>query len=90
MLRHTWAVGTLALWVLAWARSTGARIGWILMGAATVWMVWSATPEVSRPIAAGTAVLAWSLLSIPALRGAWNRNTFVHVTNQIPVKEKQQ
>ncbi|SEF18978.1 helix-turn-helix transcriptional regulator [Streptomyces sp. Ag109_O5-10] len=47
----------------------GARTTWILWGAATVLMVWSGTPGGARQVAAGLAVIAWGLASIPAMRG---------------------
>ncbi|WP_103528972.1 hypothetical protein [Streptomyces sp. SM12] len=49
-------------------RSNGLRASWIIWGAATIAMVWIATPGPSRPLAAGIAVLAWSLASTLALR----------------------
>ncbi|WP_327241486.1 hypothetical protein [Streptomyces sp. NBC_01320] len=45
------------------------RAMWAGWGAATVWMVWTATPDTSRPVAAGLAVLAWTFLSAFAMRG---------------------
>ncbi|MEW2085683.1 hypothetical protein [Streptomyces sp. NPDC005283] len=45
------------------------RLTWAAWGAATVWMVWTATPHTSHPVAAGLAVLAWTFLSAFAMRG---------------------
>ncbi|MFC0602250.1 hypothetical protein [Streptomyces palmae] len=49
--------------------STGARLTWTLWGAATIGMVWSATPTDSRTITTGIAALAWTATSTIALRG---------------------
>ncbi|MGW2708123.1 hypothetical protein ACWC4J_03890 [Streptomyces sp. NPDC001356] len=49
--------------------STGARILWTGWGLSSVAMVWSATPDGSRPVAPGIAALLWALASIVALRG---------------------
>lgn len=51
------------------SRNNAVRAMWAGHGAATVWMVWTATPDASRPVAAGLAVLAWTLLSAFAMRG---------------------
>ncbi|WP_405512317.1 hypothetical protein [Streptomyces canus] len=48
------------------SRNNGVRAMWSAHGAATVWMVWTATPDASRPVAAG---LAWTFLSAFAMRG---------------------
>ncbi|WP_103529705.1 hypothetical protein [Streptomyces sp. SM12] len=50
-------------------RSNGLRITWIAWGAATIAMVWIATPDPSRTIATGIALLAWTTASTLALRG---------------------
>lgn len=50
-------------------RNNGVRALWSGWGAATVFMVWVATPQAGRPIAAGLAVLAWTFLSAFAMRG---------------------
>ncbi|WP_327349016.1 hypothetical protein [Streptomyces europaeiscabiei] len=51
------------------SKNNGVRAMWSAHGAATVWMVWTATPDTSRPVAAGLAVLAWTFLSAFAMRG---------------------
>ncbi|MGW2416032.1 hypothetical protein ACWCV5_28230 [Streptomyces tubercidicus] len=51
------------------SRNNGVRAMWTGYGAATVWMVWTAAPHTSRPIAAGLTVLAWTFLSAFAMRG---------------------
>ncbi|MEU3953620.1 hypothetical protein AB0F45_15070 [Streptomyces achromogenes] len=66
-------------------RSTGVRAMWTVWGAASVFMVWTATPQPGRSVAAGLAVLAWTLLSAFALRGLTPRRHVVvgrpaHVT----------
>ncbi|MET9483638.1 hypothetical protein [Streptomyces sp. NPDC006638] len=56
--------------VLSWlTRAVGARLTWTAHGACTVFMVWDASPAAGRPVAAALTVLAWTLGSIPALRG---------------------
>ncbi|MYX22184.1 hypothetical protein [Streptomyces sp. SID8380] len=65
----TWqATGLLAL-VLGWFGVTAARATWLLWGAATVAMVAAATPASDRPVAVCLALLAWTILSMLALRG---------------------
>ncbi|MFF7975844.1 hypothetical protein [Streptomyces sp. NPDC007905] len=51
------------------SKNNGVRAMWAGHGAVTVWMVWTATPTTSRPVAAGLAVLAWTFLSAFAMRG---------------------
>ncbi|MEU7088061.1 hypothetical protein [Streptomyces achromogenes] len=58
-------------------RSTGVRMAWAVWGAATVCMVWTATPQASRPVAAGLAILAWAFLSAFSLRGLTLRHRVV-------------
>ncbi|MFI9176134.1 hypothetical protein [Streptomyces lincolnensis] len=56
--------------VLAWATgAVGARLTWFAHGVATVFMVWASSPPAGRTVAAGLAVLAWTGLSLFALRG---------------------
>ncbi len=69
----TWLIVTTGLWLLAAAGSTGARIGWTLLGAATVAMVWAASPIDAHQLAAGVALTAWSALSVPAFV-RWRHN----------------
>jgi hypothetical protein len=62
-------VGLVSL-VLAWfTGAVGARLTWTAHGAATVFMVWDASPATGRSVAAGLAVLAWTIGSLFALRG---------------------
>lgn len=65
----TWLAVTTALFVAAWCGSRGARLGWTLIGAVTAAMVWAGAAPTSRDLAAGVAVAAWSLLSVPAFTG---------------------
>ncbi|MEV4301415.1 hypothetical protein [Nonomuraea sp. NPDC049624] len=75
-----WALTGPILWLLC--RLTGsswsARLAWLLYGAATVAMVYSASPVNGRMLAAGITVLYWGVLSVFALRGLHRRPT-VHV-----------
>ncbi|MFD4528409.1 hypothetical protein ACFWP7_31725 [Streptomyces sp. NPDC058470] len=57
---------------LVWAWITeafGARLTWLAHGAATAFMVWESSPAAGRTVAAALAVLAWTSLSLFALRG---------------------
>lgn len=62
------AVGLFGL-VGGFFHSTGARITYSLWGAASIGMVWSASPADGRTVATGIAVLAWTIASTLALRG---------------------
>ncbi|MFH9677432.1 hypothetical protein ACH4L5_34915 [Streptomyces sp. NPDC017405] len=62
------AAGLLGL-VGGFFHSTGARITYSLWGAASIGMVWSASPADGRTVATGIAVLAWTTASVFALRG---------------------
>jgi len=65
----TWqAVGLFGL-IGGFFYNTGARLTFVLWGCASVAMVWSATPDDSRIVATGIAVLAWAAASAFALRG---------------------
>lgn len=65
----TWqAVGALSL-IGGYLRFSGARLTWVLWVAATVAMVWSATPDPGRTVAAGITVLVGAALSVIALHG---------------------
>jgi len=65
-----WALTGAAAWVLgSVTRGNGWRMTWVLWGAGSVFMVWSASPAQGRIIATGVAVLAWSMASALALRG---------------------
>ncbi|MGW4438041.1 hypothetical protein ACWELO_20145 [Streptomyces sp. NPDC004596] len=60
------------------SRNNGVRAMWSGWGAASVFMVWTATPATSRPIAVGLAVLAWTFLSAFAMRGLTMRRRVGH------------
>ncbi|MFD3843990.1 hypothetical protein ACFWWC_48680 [Streptomyces sp. NPDC058642] len=65
-----WLGASAASLSLAWlTQAVGARLTWFTHGAATVFMVWASSPAASRTVAAGLAVLAWTGLSLFALRG---------------------
>lgn len=79
-----WATAGLLLWLVSWlARSWSARLAWVLYGAGTVAMVYSASPVTGQLLAAGIAVLYWAVLSVFAFRGL-GRRPVVHV-HQPPV-----
>ncbi|MFF3177943.1 hypothetical protein ACFVQ0_35590 [Streptomyces sp. NPDC057900] len=62
-------VGVISL-VLAWLTgAVGARLTWTAHGVCSVLMVWDASPNTGRPVAAALAVLAWTIGSFFALRG---------------------
>ncbi|MYR27789.1 MULTISPECIES: hypothetical protein [unclassified Streptomyces] len=75
----TWqATGLLAL-ALGWLGITAARATWLLWGAATVAMTAAGTPAPDRPVALALALLAWTVLSLIALRGLHlRRDVIVH------------
>lgn len=67
-------------------RNNALRLTWIVWGALTVAAIWSATPDSSRPVAAGAAVLAWCLASTLALRGLHRgRTSAPHGTGTLTV-----
>ncbi|MES5824871.1 hypothetical protein [Streptomyces sp. RG80] len=74
------AVGLFGL-VGGFFHSTGARITYTLWGAASIGMVWSASPADGRTTATGIAVLAWTIASVVALRGLSLRPV-IHTTFQ--------
>ncbi|MFJ1601536.1 hypothetical protein [Streptomyces sp. NPDC088261] len=59
------------------SRNNGVRALWAAHGAATAWMVWTTTPDASRPVAVGLTVLAWTFLSALAMRGLTLRRRIV-------------
>ncbi|MFE5900935.1 hypothetical protein ACFQ67_26470 [Streptomyces sp. NPDC056488] len=59
------------------SRNNGVRAMWTAWGAATVFMVWTTTPEAGRTVAAALAVLAWTFLSAFAMRGLTLRRRVV-------------
>ena len=91
--------GTTIYWVWQAAGLTGliggflhhttARFAWIVWGAATTAMVWTATPTAGRALATAITVLLWTLASPIALRGLRLRlhpirATSVNVTVALP------
>ncbi|MEU2415122.1 hypothetical protein ABZ736_27665 [Streptomyces sp. NPDC013099] len=69
------ATGIAALILGYFTRSNALRAMWTGWGAATVFMVWTATPDTSRTVALALTVLAWTLLSALALNGLSLRRT---------------
>lgn len=69
------ATGIAALVLGYFTRSNALRTMWTGWGAATVFMVWTATPDTSRTVALALTVLAWTLLSALALHGLTLRRT---------------
>jgi hypothetical protein len=61
--------GIVALVLGYLSKNNGVRATWAAHGAATVFMVWTVTPDTSRPVAVALAVLAWTFLSAFAMRG---------------------
>lgn len=74
-----WGVATLIIATI-W-RNTGARIGWTLFGAASIYMVWRGTSLPSQPIAAGIAAMWWTTGALIAFRHRW---TTPKIIAQIP------
>ncbi|MCX4598323.1 hypothetical protein OG819_55285 [Streptomyces sp. NBC_01549] len=84
----TWQVVGVVAFLLGYLRITPARLTWTAWGAATVTMVWIGTPEPGRQVAAGIALLAWTALSVLALRGiSFTRPVFVDVNVDVPAPE---
>lgn len=74
-----WATAGPVLLLLCWlARSWGARLAWVLYGAATTAMVHTASPASGQLLATGITVLYWAALSVLAFRGV-GRRPAVHV-----------
>lgn len=75
-----WQFTGLAALVLGFlTRNNGVRLTWAAWGAASTWMVWTATPETGRTVAAGITVLTWAAASTFALRGlSLRRISYVH------------
>ncbi|MFF7903759.1 hypothetical protein ACFZCV_34130 [Streptomyces sp. NPDC007920] len=68
------------------SKNNGVRAMWTAWGAVTVFMVWAATPQAGRPVAAGLAVLAWTFLSAFAMRGLTLRRRVVGRPAKVTVK----
>ncbi|WP_326743381.1 hypothetical protein [Streptomyces sp. NBC_01768] len=65
-----WLVVGAATLIGAWIiEGFGPRLTWLAYGTATVFMVWDASPAAGRTVAAGLAVIAWTILSTFAMRG---------------------
>ncbi|MFD8078188.1 hypothetical protein ACFV3E_36675 [Streptomyces sp. NPDC059718] len=65
-----WQLTGLAALILGFlTRSNAMRLTWTVWGAATIGMVWAASPDGARTVATAVAVLAWTLTSTIALRG---------------------
>lgn len=80
----TWCAAGVVLFVLSTGRVFGARIGWLLYGGATVTMVWGATTEPGRPVAAGITALWWVMASLFALRRGGHPQVIAHLP-QLPM-----
>ncbi|MGI5507466.1 hypothetical protein [Lentzea sp. CA-135723] len=65
-LALVWAIACAVLLVFAWAGSHGARIGWVLVGAASAAMAYDGAQTVHAPLAAGVTALVWIAGSVPA------------------------
>ncbi|MER0443213.1 hypothetical protein ABR738_01235 [Streptomyces sp. Edi4] len=72
----TWETVGLVAFVLGFFRYSGARITWVLWGAATGAMVWYGTPVPGREVTVGITALAWGIASVLALRGLSLRPSF--------------
>lgn len=64
-----WLVSGAGLLFFSLSGTFGARLTWILWGAATTAMVWTGTPDPARQVATGLAVIGWGTASILALHG---------------------
>lgn len=84
LLGLLWLGGLAVLFTLATLKSFGARIGWTLAGAATIWMAWDGSPATSRAVAAGLTGLAWALLSVLALHRVGHGTLHIHQPPVLP------
>jgi hypothetical protein len=77
-----WSAWTLTgpiLWLICLlTKSSGARLAWVLYGAGTVAMVYSASPVGGHLLATGVAVVYWAVLSVFVFRRI-GRRPVVHV-----------
>ncbi|MFF3208362.1 hypothetical protein [Streptomyces sp. NPDC002962] len=77
-LYRAWQAAGLIALVGGFFGNAGARLTWLLWGATSVVMVWSATPDGGRAAATGLAALMWALASIVALHGLTLRPVVHH------------
>ncbi|MFF1446130.1 hypothetical protein [Streptomyces sp. NPDC058295] len=77
-LYRAWQAAGLVALVGGFFGNAGARLTWLLWGAASVVMVWSASPDGGRAAATGLAALMWALASIVALHGLTLRPVVHH------------
>ncbi|MFE7934326.1 hypothetical protein ACFU6S_37555 [Streptomyces sp. NPDC057456] len=77
-LYRAWQTAGLIALVGGFFGNAGARLTWLLWGAASVAMVWSASPDGGRAAATGLAALMWALASIAALHGLTLRPVVHH------------
>ncbi|MEU9313424.1 hypothetical protein [Streptomyces sp. NPDC048256] len=77
-LYRAWQTAGLIALIGGFFGNAGARLTWLLWGAASVFMVWSASPDGGRAAATGLAALMWALASIVALHGLTLRPVVHH------------
>jgi hypothetical protein len=78
-----WLAAGAVLLVLSVFGSWGARIGWILFGAASAAMVYGGATTAGRDLSVAVTVIAWALLSVVAFRGmVLFSPRFVYVDNK--------
>lgn len=83
-LQTMWAAAGIGLWFASWAGSTGARIGWVLIGLATAAMAHTATPDPAAWLATGVTALTWGLLSTLAFSTAGHHPVVIHRELETP------
>lgn len=83
-LHTTWAATGIGLWFATWAGSTGARIGWVLIGLATAAMAHTATPDPAAWLATGVTALTWGLLSTLTFSTAGHHPVVIHRELETP------
>jgi hypothetical protein len=75
-----WFVGLGVVFIAAMLGSRGGMVGFALLGAATTAITWLGSHDSAhRPVAAGAALLVWSLLAVPGLRRVTRRTPIVNV-----------
>uniref|UniRef100_UPI003F49A971 hypothetical protein n=1 Tax=Saccharothrix espanaensis TaxID=103731 RepID=UPI003F49A971 len=69
-LAAVWGIGALVLLIASLLGAWGARVGWVVVGAASVAMAWIGAPTAGNAaVGAAMTALAWSLATILAGTG---------------------
>ncbi|MGW7645424.1 hypothetical protein [Streptomyces bobili] len=77
-LYRAWQTAGVIALIGGFLGNAGARLTWLVWGAASIFMIWSASPDGGRAAATGLAALMWALASIVALHGLTLRPVVHH------------